>query len=369
MADPSEPASKPEPHTIELADLLAAEPEAPIARESSVDCSVLWGRYSAERDAAEQAGDAARASAYNLLGGICTMSLQASEPAKPFTPLMAWANSSSPTPLTYWGRQSVVLGDLAAQVAHPALKARLADLAWVNTKQHESARLAIDGYIESVERIQAGKAEMRSRRREGSDPRAFDLLRRACVLQRQLGWDTGRTDDLIGLAKKVRQRALKREDVFGFVRATDLELDFKTTKAASLAKAAEALAVKRAAAGDTEGPEQLWRLAARAYARADRKRDADRSLIQVAERLVEAADRMAKSPMHETHWLEQAIATLRRVRGTNIRRAELQARLVRVQGDIADFMAPISSSSDISAIVSATKAQQGGKDLTDALLI
>jgi len=32
-------------------------------------------------------------------------------------------------------------------------------------------------------------------------------------------------------------------------------------------------------------------------------------------------------------------------------------------------MAPISSSSDISAIVSATKAQQGGKDLTDALLI
>ena len=369
MADPSKPASKGEPPVIDLVELLAAEPEAPVAGEPSVDCSVLWRHYSAARDAAEQAGNAAKASVYNLLGGVCTMSLQASEAAKPFTPLLAGANGSSPTSVTYRGRQSVALGELAAQVAHPALKARLADLAWVNTKRHEAARLAIEGYIESVERILAGKAEMRSRRGEASDPRALDLLRRACVLQRQLGWSAGRTDDLVALAKKVRQRALKREDVFGFVRATELELDFKTTRAASLAKAVEALAAKRAAAGDPDGPEQLWRLAARAYARADRKADADRALIQVAERLVEAADRMAKSPMHETHWLEQAIATLRRVRGTNARRAELQARLVRAQGDIADFMAPVSSSTDISAVVTATKAQLGGKDLTDALLI
>lgn len=344
-------------------------PDEPIAGERSVDCSVLWRHYSTARDTAQSAGDAAKASAYDLLGGVCTMSLQASEAAKPFTPLMAWATGSSPTPLTYRGRQSVVLGELAATVLHPALKARLADLAWVNTKQHEAARLAIDGYVESVELILAGKAEMRSRRKEASDLRVLDLLRRACVLQRQLGWGGGRTDDLEKLAKKIRQRALKRNDVFGLVRATDLELDFRTTKASSLAKAAEALAVSRAAAGDSDGPEQLWRLAARAYARADRKADADRALVEVGERLVEAADRMVRSPMHETHWLEQAITTLRRVRGTNARRAELQARLVRTQGDIADFMAPISSSTDISKIVAATKAQIGGKDLTEALLI
>ncbi|MFL5122984.1 MAG: hypothetical protein ACJ8C8_21310, partial [Microvirga sp.] len=96
MAHPSKPASKTEPPVVELADFLAAEPEAPIAGECSVDCSVLWHHYSTARDAAELAGDAAKASAYNLLGGVCTMSLQASEAAKPFTPLMAWANGSSP---------------------------------------------------------------------------------------------------------------------------------------------------------------------------------------------------------------------------------------------------------------------------------
>lgn len=369
MSDTLQTEQKSEPSLIVLADILAANPEMPIFGERSVDCSVLWRHYSTARDAAELAGDAGKAAVYNLLGGVCTMGLQASEPLKPFTPLMAWATGSSPTPLTYRGKQSLVLGELAAQVTHPALKARLADLAWVNTKQHGTARQAIDGYIECINRLLAGKAEMRSRRNEASDPRALDLLRRACVVQRQIGWGGGRTDDLISLAKKVRQRARKREDVFGFVRASDLELDFKTTRAASLAKAAEAFVVSRTAAGDTDGPEQLWRLTARAYARADRKVDADRALVQVAERLVETADRLAKSPMHETHWLEQAIAVLRRVRGTSARRANLQARLVRTQGDIADFMAPISSSTDISDIVNGTKAQLSGKELTDALLI
>lgn len=369
MTDPSQTKRNVEPPLIQLADILSADPEAPISSERSVDCSVLWRHYSTARDAAELGGDGEKAAVYILLGGVCSMGLQAGEPLKPFTPLMAWAAGSTPTPLTYRGKQSMVFGELAAQVGHPALKARLADLAWVNAKQHDAARLAIDGYIECVSRILAGKAEMRSRRNEASGPRALDLLRRACVLQRQIGWGGGRTDDLVSLAKTVRQRASKREDVFGFVRASDLELDFKTTRAASLAKAAEALAVSRAAAGDADGPEQLWRLTARAYARADRKNDADRALVQVAERLVETADRMTKSPMHETHWLEQAIATLRRVRGTNARRADLQARLVRKQGDIADFMAPISSSADISEIIEGTKAQLGGKELADALLI
>lgn len=90
------------------------------------------------------------------------MSLRAGEPTKPFGPFMAWAIGSSPTPLTYKGRQSAVLGELAALVAHPALKARLADLAWVNIKRHEAARLTVDGYVESVERILAGKVEMRA---------------------------------------------------------------------------------------------------------------------------------------------------------------------------------------------------------------
>ncbi|MCF3933238.1 hypothetical protein L1787_07415 [Acuticoccus sp. M5D2P5] len=351
MSDAPQTEQKSEPSLIVLAAILSADPEMPISGERSVDCSVLWRHYSTARDAAELAGNVEKAAVYNLLGGVCTMSLQAGEPLKPFTPLMAWATGSSPTPLTYRGKQSLVFGELAAEVAHPALKARLADLAWVNTKQHEAARLAIESYIECVRRLLAGKAEMRSRRNEASGPRALDLLRRACVLQRQIGWGGGQTDDLVSLAKKVRQPALRREDVFGFVRASDLELDFKTTRAASLAKTAEAFAATRAAAGDKDGPEQLWRLTARAYSRADRKVDADRALVQVAERLVETADRMAKSPMHETHWLEQAIATLRRVRGTNARRADLQARLVRKQGDIADFMAPISSSTDISEIV------------------
>ena len=166
MADASQTEQKSEPPLILLTDILAAAPEGPISNERSVDCSVLWRHYSTARDAAESAGDGEKAAIYNFLGGVCSMGLQAGEPLKPFTPLMAWATGSTPTPLTYRGKQSLVFGELAAQVDHPALKARLADLAWVNTKQHDAARLALDGYIECVGRLLAGKAEMRSRRNE-----------------------------------------------------------------------------------------------------------------------------------------------------------------------------------------------------------
>lgn len=111
MSETSQAEQKFEPSLIVLTDILSAEPEMPISDERSVDCAVLWRLYSTARDAAE--------------------------------------------------------------VAHPALKARLADLAWVNTKQHEAARLAIDGYIECDGRLLAGKAERRSRRNEASAPRAL----------------------------------------------------------------------------------------------------------------------------------------------------------------------------------------------------
>ncbi|GGF67411.1 hypothetical protein GCM10007301_28860 [Azorhizobium oxalatiphilum] len=104
MADASQTQQKPEPSLIVLADILSADPEMPISGERSVDCSVLWRHYSTARDAAELAGDGEMAAVYNLLGGVCTMGLQAGEPLKPFTPLMAWAAGSTPTPLTYRGK-------------------------------------------------------------------------------------------------------------------------------------------------------------------------------------------------------------------------------------------------------------------------
>lgn len=357
------------PAAIEIAEFLAAGPEDPIADLSSVDCSALWGRYSAARDEAEAAGEDGKAAVYEILAGICSMDLRAGDPRNPFGALMAWATGSSPTPANYRGRQSVILGDLADKIANPALKARLGDVAWVNARNHAAARIAIDGYVESIERLLSKKGAMRCGREEASGFRATDLLRRACTIERQLGWKGGRVDDLAKIAKKVRYQATKAGNAFGFIRSSELELDFDTTRPRNLAKAAELLAGARLVAEDWEGAEHLWRLASRAYSKAGRKADAKRSLIELAERLVETADRHAKVPMMETHWLEQAIATLRRLPGTNARRAELQARLIRAQGAIGDYMAPITTSSDISDLVAMTRGAFAGKDLTDALLL
>jgi hypothetical protein len=354
--------------TIELQEFVAANLEEPIAGETVMDCSLLWGRYSKARDDAEAAADFTLSRVYDVLAGVCSMTLSATDARKPFGPLASWATGSTPTSLNFRGRQSMVFGEVAKTTEHPALRARLADLAWVNGKNVDAARMAIDAYADSIDRVLLGKATMRSGGQQSSDYEVLDHLRRACVIQTQIGWKGPSADRLAALAKRIRMRARKRRDFFDLVEIANLELDFQITPPATLGKAAERL-VPALNTGEPEDPERLWAFATRAYALAGQKADSNRAIVEVAECQVATADRHKKSPMHETHWLEQAIATLRRVRGTNARRAELQARLVKSQGSISDFMVPHVASVDISDAVNATRKHIGGRELVDALLV
>ena len=51
---------------------------------------------------------------------------------------------------------------LAAQLEHPGLRARLADIAWTNERHRgKSGRLAVDAYVECVDRLLGGRATPR----------------------------------------------------------------------------------------------------------------------------------------------------------------------------------------------------------------
>jgi hypothetical protein len=198
---------------------------------------------------------------------------------------------------------------------------------------------------------------------------ALDLLRRACVIQRQLGWAQDDNTPLIATARKVREQARRHGDASGFAAAVDLALDFRLASPSALAKAAEKLAATSGPDRPDHAQSQLWEIAARAYSLAERKGDADRAVAALAECHVRTADRFAKSPMHEAHWLEEAIAVLRRFKGTNERRAELQARLVRAQGRIGEFMVPPRERIDVHDLADLTRESLAGLDRTAALLL
>lgn len=354
---------------VPLETLLSIEPDRLVASVRSVDCGDFWNSFAQARDAAAEAQRADRAAACDVLAGACSIVLCASEPLQPYVPLLRMVYGSSVGPDAYRGGQAEVFAELAPKIRHPALQARLADLGWFLAKRPDAARLAIGAYLKCLEHLLRGRAGMGRGGRGASSIAALDLLRRACVIQRQLGWADDEIGALIGTARKVRDQARRHHDAFGFVRAAELTLEFRLAQPLPLAKAAEKLA--RADAQDRRDHEEagLWEIAARAYYLAKRKAEADRAVAALAECHVRTADRFAKSPLHEAHWLEEAITTLRRFKGTNERRAELQARLVRAQGRVGELVRPPSERIQVNDLALLTRESFNGVDRTEALLL
>jgi len=356
--------TKPSPVVL-LQALQESGADALVAAIRSVDCGDLWNSIAKARDAAIEAGNVDRAAAYDALAGASSMILCASEPLRAFAPLLQMTFGSSAGPDAYRGAQAEIFAAFAPTVAHPALRARLADLGWYLAKRPDAGRLAIRGYLDCLQSLLG----MRGGRGGARSAAALDLLRRACVIQRQLGWVQDDTTLLIATARKVREQARRHGDASGFVAAVELALDFRLASPSALAKASEKFAATSGLHRPDHAQTQVWETAARAYSIAERKGDADRTVAALAECHVRTADRFAKSPMHEAHWLEEAIAVLRRFKGTNERRAELQARLVRAQGRIGEIMAPPRGRIDVHNLADLTRKSLAGLDRTASLLL
>ncbi len=353
---------------VALQSLIDVASDTLLAGLSSVDCSDFWNIFATARDAAYQAGESERAAALDVLAGACSLVLRAAEPLQSFAPLLEMTFGSSARPEAYRGPQAEIFAELAPTIEQPALRARLADLAWFLAKHPASARLAVQAYLDCIQRMLRHRAHMRGNRGEASGTRALDLLRRACVIQRQLGWGKDQSPDLILAAKKIRDQARRHGDAFGYVRAAELTQDFDLARPLFVGRAAEKIAAESVDCVDEHAEIALRELAVTAFRRARRKADADRALAALAEAQVRVADRMARIPFQEVHWLEQAIATLRQFKGTNERRAELQARLVRAQGRIGEFMVPVSTKFDGQDLANGTRTHLHGLDLSGALL-
>lgn len=353
---------------VALQSFVDTTPDALLAGLRSVDCSDFWNVFATARDAASESGEPERAAALDVLAGASSLVLRAAEPLRPFAPLLEMTFGSSARPDAYRGLQAEIFAELAPTIEQPALRARLADLAWFLAKRPGSAKLAIQAYLACVQCILSGRATMRGNRGEASSTRALDLLRRACVIERQLGWGKDQAPDLILAAKKIRDQARRRGDAIGYVQAAELALDFALAKPLFIGRTAEKIAADGVDGVDEHAEIALREIAVTAFRRARRKADADRAVAALAETQVRIADRMARIPFQEVHWLEEAIATLRQFKGTNERRAELQARLVRAQGRIGEFMVPMSTKFDGQDLADGTRTHLHGLDLSDALL-
>jgi len=346
-------------------DFNAVDVEGPIAGDRSVLSGHLGPVYTKAANAAAKEGNVRQARVYGLLGAIASMHHRAHDKGEPYGPMLQMEDRRSIIPDDLRGEHVDVLAGFAAGFKNAGLRARIADIVWLNDrKRGDMAALAITSILEASRRAKEGKADL-FRGAEAANVRNMGgLLRRACQIAYARKWKDPEGEDLKQFISSLVQDAVQADDERPFEEFGELGLDYGIVEAATLGPQAEKIAAKAGLHPDTS--RNLWELAARAYHADDKKEDNERCLKQAAECYVTMAEGM--SGMARSSWFMDAIKALRRIPGTKERRKALEVKLREAQADVFDEMRPISVDIDLTELVDHARKVVAGKTLAEAFL-
>jgi hypothetical protein len=365
----SEEGRAPEKRGLDLAslgDFKSVDCEAPLAETRTVNCFSLGEMYRKAAEATKKDGNEAALRVYSLLQAVTQIHFKPHDRAEPYGPILVMDGRRSVIPDDLRGEQSAVFAEIAPVIKNAGLRARLADIAWLNDRKlYASAQLAISSYIEAVRMVMEGKATLFFDEETATSHNSVDLLRRACQIANHTGWKAADADPLKTLISDIRQAAFASHDASGYIRIGQLSLDYETCEPIDVAIQADNIAELEGAHPDTE--RLLWELAARAYRHCGMEDESPRCLVSAAECYAKMADAAASKGMVAASWLMTAIKALRGLRGTKERRQELEARLREAQASISDEMSVISVPLDLSKIADDSRKATAGLPLVKAL--
>jgi hypothetical protein len=355
---------------LTLGELQEAGPESPINGVFSVDCSELASAYHKALTELHEENDRRVIAVYRFLHQLCRLHFKPSDRAEPFGPMMIMDGRRSAIPSDFRGEQNDVIAALAPAVSNPALRAKLADVAWLNDRRlAECGRLAVHSYVACIERLLNGEAKLRFEHDKPWDVAALEMLRRALVIADAMGRDKSEALLARDTVEKVREIAKARDDAGGYYQIARLALDFRTADAGDIGTDLEAFADKIRVSGDFPFAVDIYEEAERARHIARDVAGENRCAERTAECYVAWANSCNGSAMNEGHRLQQAIAKLRcpwNIKGTSERRKELQARLVTVQAHIRDEMGVFETEIDLTELVDHARAVVAGRSLVRA---
>jgi len=341
---------------------------AAVAASKIADSNYVYGRIEAAFANAKNTKDAESEKALGVLIQIAGYHFEPGDRAEPFGPLMVMGGRRSPIPSDLLGDQVEILSRFAANVAHPAFRARLSDVCWLlNKKDVASGLLAVSSYVECVKIVLNGEAEFDFDETNPASVPGTEYLTRAATIARAMGWMRKEFDPLRHIIADVSQNALNKDDGWGFIHIGLINLSNQVWDSTQIGTAAGNLAKSEKLANDHPGRRELWELAARAYHRAKDTSRRNRCLIAAAETFVTEADARPDLAFIQTHLLNNAIQALRPIPETADRRRELQERLNKIQPLLLDEMSSFSHETDITELVEATEAAVRGKTLPETL--
>lgn len=343
-------------------DLASIDLEKALEGLDRADDLALEGALDRAAKAADEAGHAARARGYRLLMFLCTLHLQVEDPAEPWGPRFVGPEGRSYTASDFRGEQNAVLAGIIDGIAHPALRARIADVVWYNDrKQGGAAAAAIAAYSETIER-----------RLDGTYARRFadldSILDLVAWLDRALqiaamSRKRGEIPESVRAAFEVLyERARETGQYVAFERVANLGVGYGLADWPRVAPDAEKLAEARDGGDYPMAVQAVWNLAAQGYAKI-RDEDAKR---RCQERSVDETLRMREqvgSASAQAFWTRKAIGELRAARGFKDRIAELRKELRELQEASLDEFGQFSVPLDL------TQERQGTIEIFEGLTL
>ncbi len=124
-----------------------------VIRESSERDSSLYSTAFLRAATAEGCVEPER-SVFLVLGALTTLHLKPHDSTEPFGPMLAFGGSRSPLPGDFTTEQLTALSEVLDEIDDADLRARIADVLWLQTRDHRAAVAAVNSYLEAASALE-----------------------------------------------------------------------------------------------------------------------------------------------------------------------------------------------------------------------
>ena len=344
MADKNQEEKQPLMDVATLDDFVHINPTSILAMSNSLHFHTLEQTFQEAAKAAEKTGDDAAVRAYRVLAVICSYHFNPNRDDA-FTPQFIMDGRRSLIPGDYIGEQQKVLTEIAEQIDHPLLRARIADSCWYSCRKlHKMAVLASSSYLDAVESFFKKDLLYQYESDFAVPSKVVDIIERAFVIYAS----TGKRKNIPESAKETFSLAYNTArdnlNLVAFHRLSSIGQSYGLLEWQEIATEAEKMATAAKDKQYAEAVKRVWLHAAHAYFKLGDKEASIRCKVFAVDQTLRMRDGVG-SAMAKASWTRDAIGELRSIGGMQERIDEFKKELQNYENDslseLGEFSIPI----------------------------
>lgn len=272
----------------------------------------------------KEEGEGGAARALELLADLAMMRFVPGEKTDPYQPVFRYQGKRSMVPSDLTQNELKFLTDLIPKIEDPELKARIADVVWLGTRNYGCAQTAVESFLRSAKNLEKTEEwSFVSQRLE----RAFHLAKsiRNIPLSERV---KDQIDDLI-------QNRMDQGDLYSVGYLMGILVESRSGNPVKYANMAMVLAENAEKANDFDTAKRMWNMSSTWWQFEGKKDEARTARLRSVETNVRKADLFEQSEQPNylliSAFLEQAAQEYRRIGGEKDRVKVLHARLLESQ--------------------------------------